>query len=768
MNVTYLDYVSPEIIAKNSKTVKSYVSKKANQNPDTKLCPEITIYWKQTYNGKAFHLLKGEHDIIPANHFGVVDSLTRYSYTILGQRPFYECSARIITAPKKETEVFYVKYEPILEMLELSVLTIDSRKIPEEKREYRFAKRYFLFKNCPAPFDSNGNLAFQKEAGKYYNVGFINYFKDKKAEVHGLMSSQFKAFTGINSNPKFPYMKRWDFYAFLDHYKSMYPRAVSKTSANVADISNALPEHKFNLNDYPVLPINVQMRWGNTRTEYKNSIWMFSIINNNTCVFRHFKISDGEEKIRVIVDGKGKVSILKPFVLVDGTTLFRIVSETPYDIQVLDSCCYFIGFEDLYKFKRLRYISEMVNDKEALTHYQESQVSRIVTFLRFPYLERFYKAGYKHICNFLLPCASKKSVEDLFGVKLSSSANVYKISGLNKYQLHKLDDFIKERQNDSARGSLGLRILDLQRVINFLAFMVGKGNISDLSNKDTDWYFSQIFRFPHSNFLSVLYKTYEIEGTPYITTASPALHNGYNQYRNGDRFAEEDVKKVLKVMHLQKKTDNKNIDIDIYRLFSDCVSLFSSLSIANRPNIDLYDCDSCDELYHIHNMLIEIDRYDRTQREKEANEKIMKHMGKLKKEREEKFSWTDGEYSIIIPETPTEIVEEGHYLHHCVGGYVNRVAEGTTNILFLRKNRYLNIPFYTIEVNNNNAVEQIHGMCNCWLGTAPEAVKSVINWIREKGIKCSTKMVLNKGTGYSPSTENLNATEYGLGGKAYV
>lgn len=771
MNTTYLNYVSPEIITKNSKAVKTYLSKKSNQKPDSKLCPDITVYWKQTHNGKAFHLLKGEYDIIPANSYGVVDSLTRYSHTILGQHPFYDCSARIITAPKKETEVFYIKYEPTLEMLELSVLTIDSRKIPEEKREYKFAERYFLFKNCPAPFDSNGNLAFQKEAGKYYNVGFVNYFKNKKAEVHGLMSSQFKAFTGINNNPKFYYIKNWSFYTFLDHYKSMYPRAVSKASANVSDISNALSEPEFNLSDFPVLQVNEPMRWNyNNYVKYKNMIWVFSIINDNTSVFRHFKIIDGgiKEKIRIIVDSKGKVSILKPFVLVDGTTLFRIVSETSYDIRVPDSCCYFIGFENLYKFKRLRYISEMVNDKETLTHYQESQVSRIVTFLRFPHLERFYKAGYKYICNFLLPRASKKSVEDLFGVKTSSSANVYKISGLNKYQLHKLDDFIKERQNDSAKGSLGLRITDLQRVINFLEFMAGKGNISDLSNEDTDWYFSQVFNFRYTTFQTLLYKTGERDGVSYITTTFRYGRSCRRAYENGEAFTEEDVRKVLKVMRLQKKADNKNMNVNVYYLFYDCVSLFVSLSIANRPNIDLYDCDSFDELDHIHNMLIEIDRYDRDQRAKEADEKLTKQMSKLKEEREEKFSWTDGEYSIVIPESPAEIVEEGKYLHHCVGGYVNNVANGYTNILFLRKNEFPHIPYYTIEVDNHNEVKQIHGMCNCWLGRAPEAVNSVINWIREKGIKCSTKMVLNKGAGYSPSTENLKATEYGLGGKAYV
>lgn len=768
MSTTYLDYIPAEVIKQNSKTVKSYLSKKSNQKPDPKCCPDITVYWGQKHNGKAFHLLKGEYEIIPTNRFGMVSPLAEYARNVLGRAEFYGCASKVITSPKEETEVFYAKYEPTLEMLELSIMLINSKKIPEEKREYEFIERYFLFKNCPAPFDSKGNLAFQREAGRYYNTGFIDYIWHEKAKTHVLMSSQFKAFTSKNNNPKYAYTHDWTIYSFLDYYKTMYPRPVSKVSASVSDVCNALPELSLNLKNYPAVQVDVKNYWNNgTHIEYKNMIWAFSIIDNNYCAFRYLRIRDGEieEKIRIIVDSKGKASIFKPFTLVDGTSLFRIVSETPYDIETSDTCCYFVGFDDLYKFKRLRYISEMVNDKEALTYHRKSQVSRIITFLRCSVLERFYKAGYKYICNYLLSSASKKSIENLFGVKvsLSASASVYKISGMNKYQLHRLDDIIRVHQDNNGR------VLNLQRVMAFLSFMAGNGKTSDLSNEDSDWYFSQVFKFRNTDFTTLLYKTGERNGTLYITTPfSYACSEQYRSYRNLDRFTEEDVKKVLKVMRLQKKADNKNMNVNVYYLFSDCVSLFTSLSTANRPNISLYDCDSFDELDHIHNMLIEIDRFDRDQKAKEADEKLIKKMDKLKEKREEKFSWTDGKYSIVVPESPAEIVEEGHYLHHCVGGYVNGVAEGHTNILFLRQSRYLNVPYYTIEVNNHDEVVQIHGMCNCWLGKAPEAVNSVINWIREKGIKCSVKMVLNLGTGYSPSSSNLKAEEYGLGGKTYV
>lgn len=67
---------------------------------------------------------------------------------------------------------------------------------------------------------------------------------------------------------------------------------------------------------------------------------------------------------------------------------------------------------------------------------------------------------------------------------------------------------------------------------------------------------------------------------------------------------------------------------------------------------------------------------------------------------------------IIPPKTAEEIVEEGQKLHHCVGGYVARVAKKESVILFLRNVEQPETPFYTIEVKNGE-VAQIRGNKNC-------------------------------------------------------
>lgn len=59
--------------------------------------------------------------------------------------------------------------------------------------------------------------------------------------------------------------------------------------------------------------------------------------------------------------------------------------------------------------------------------------------------------------------------------------------------------------------------------------------------------------------------------------------------------------------------------------------------------------------------------------------------------------YDNGEFSITIPKTTQDIINEGKALHHCVGVYVDKVVRREDMIYFLRKDR--EVPYITIEVN---------------------------------------------------------------------
>lgn len=60
---------------------------------------------------------------------------------------------------------------------------------------------------------------------------------------------------------------------------------------------------------------------------------------------------------------------------------------------------------------------------------------------------------------------------------------------------------------------------------------------------------------------------------------------------------------------------------------------------------------------------------------------------------------------IRLPREVGEIREEGHALHHCVAGYIDRMIEGKTCILFIRRKEAPEKQYYTIEVKEGKIMQ---------------------------------------------------------------
>ena len=70
-----------------------------------------------------------------------------------------------------------------------------------------------------------------------------------------------------------------------------------------------------------------------------------------------------------------------------------------------------------------------------------------------------------------------------------------------------------------------------------------------------------------------------------------------------------------------------------------------------------------------------------------------------------KLAFDNGELLIRPAASADELVEEGAYLHHCVGGYANSMAEGKTAILLIRRMSEPTTPYYTMEFKNGSIVQ---------------------------------------------------------------
>lgn len=99
---------------------------------------------------------------------------------------------------------------------------------------------------------------------------------------------------------------------------------------------------------------------------------------------------------------------------------------------------------------------------------------------------------------------------------------------------------------------------------------------------------------------------------------------------------------------------------------------------------------------------------------------------KLIKQLSKVYMYKDEKYQIVILKSASDIIEEGHVLHHCVGGdnYLRAHNRQTSTILFLRHSKNPDIRFVTIEIKKDHIVQ--------WYGAYDKKTEEteVNKWLR--------------------------------------
>lgn len=108
---------------------------------------------------------------------------------------------------------------------------------------------------------------------------------------------------------------------------------------------------------------------------------------------------------------------------------------------------------------------------------------------------------------------------------------------------------------------------------------------------------------------------------------------------------------------------------------------------------------------------------------KNKDKLVKKQLKKIKD-----LEFNSQELALIAPKSSKDITSEGKELKHCVGTYIDRVLEGTSIIMFVRKKQELNKSFYTLELNpktmdlvqcrglrNIKPTKEVQKFLNVWL-----------------------------------------------------
>lgn len=102
---------------------------------------------------------------------------------------------------------------------------------------------------------------------------------------------------------------------------------------------------------------------------------------------------------------------------------------------------------------------------------------------------------------------------------------------------------------------------------------------------------------------------------------------------------------------------------------------------------------------------------------------------------QERYAYYDKELMVIPPHSAKDIVDEGAVLHHCVGHYVERVAQNQCVILFVRRVSEPDKPLCTVEVRDGQVIQS-----RCFGNEKPSAqIRGFIEqW--KKRVLCATDL----------------------------
>lgn len=137
------------------------------------------------------------------------------------------------------------------------------------------------------------------------------------------------------------------------------------------------------------------------------------------------------------------------------------------------------------------------------------------------------------------------------------------------------------------------------------------------------------------------------------------------------------------------------------------------LDMAEERGMDLTDEIVCKNarMMEYHNRYLEEKNAKREEkRDREVNKKFQE-ISLGYQENKEHFRWEDDTFMIMVPERASDITREGRLQHHCVGAsdnYMRRMAKKESFILFLRRKRKQDMPYYTLEVKWDGTVIQAY------------------------------------------------------------
>lgn len=603
---------------------------------------------------------------------------------------------KIWVAAGSNVRYAYAKYHADIDRLEVAAVGISTKRSEGSRKWHFLGDRFFIGKD-KSIINQNGqsvtaHLYLYKDHTAYTPKEFVSMLL--RLNTNQNFINEFKRFIGGNcfiigngTNVSIEYP--WHFMKWFTTSRKVIGKGTQHQLVEELTAIELTDASDF-AKKYPIK--NVDNAYGYYEIP---GIVYFEKVNDEWDVLRAFGRTYTHsiyEKWRVYIDKKDRTRIVSKGS--DGWIPSRQEhSYYRYNIVNMD--------EAIANCNRIKYILTSTDKID-----ERRTVEFLVTALRFPEIEQIVKLGFAtSISGIVTSHTPKADLKDLFGgYYVEKEKNILRKVGMTKYQFDKymsMADYYKRNALSQMRDFFG-------------------NDLSHLDNNSFDKYFN----------------------------AFGSMSREFWSRRSFAQRLQIDEKRFIKNMvRLYDKNSN------VFGILNDTVNAYSYLNAASRPEIDWY-FDDVSDLVRAHDALTELRRIEEAERramwdlkEAERRKKEDEKREKVDKERKQ-YEYEDDKYIIRLPKDLNEIIREGNIQHICIGGYTSRHAMGQTNLFFLREKSNPDVPFYAIEMNTYKSIVQIHGSCNKWLGNNPEAIPTVIRWLRKNGISCSDKILTCKAKGY--------------------
>ena len=355
--------------------------------------------------------------------------------------------------------------------------------------------------------------------------------------------------------------------------------------------------------------------------------------------------------------------------------------------------CYIKESEDVYNGTKLEYFQSCEEELED----DSRKVKLLWLFLTYPIAEKMWKTKeYKKITERYIRGYNyelfSNYLADLFGPVDVNAKNIKKALGFNDYQLKKVMISVERSTKYWC---------DTSKSVTTIKHGLKTKDISYMDNETFDTLV---------DFMNLAYDSYYAAGRLGLTLLE------HYPLKTVTRVARQFLDLGLSVASLREK--------HVFPYYLDYLTMSATL---NDNTFKPY-FKTIDEIHEMHDAAVAIYNLRINGIKKASFEKNAEKWKKLEFEK-------DLTYAVIAPVEPNDLAVEGLALRHCVKSYIERVTHGATNIMFIRKKEELDKPFFTVEVDNNRVIQQVHGFCNCNVDTVDGLMDFVKAWAKDKKLK---------------------------------